>query len=1095
MVIPASASPPSQGGGVQEASTAADPDRRVTLITGDQVRVSAGLDRVDPIPGPGRRQVRFKTQHVGGHLYVVPLDAVTLLGRGRLDWRLFDVTELLSAGYDDVRRKDLPVIVTHRRTPAIAAGLLREAGATAQRDLPVVKGVAVHVPKAKLPALFASLKATRRSDDGVAKVWLDGRRRPALDHSVPQIGAPTAWAAGYTGRGVKVAVLDSGVDPTHPDFAGRLRSENFTPDGPGDAIGHATHVASILAGSGAASDGRYRGVAPEAEILSGKVCVAEGCNESWILAGMSWAVEQQARIVNLSLGSPDGPGEDLLEQAVNTLTAQSGALFVVAAGNSGPTGGSIDSPGSAAAALTVGAVDPYDKLADFSGRGPTVADGPPKPDLTAPGVGIVAARSADSQIGEPVGTHYLRLSGTSMATPHVAGAAALLAQQHPGWKAEQLKAALMGSAVPAAGVSVMDQGSGRVDSAAASRLSVTADAGVLAFDLQRWPHADDVAQSKALTYRNDGERAVVLDLTSSFTAPDGTVAPAGAVRLSASTIIVPGHGSATVTVTSATNHAGPDGRYAGRLIATAGATTLTTTLSVTKEEESYDLTVQHLDHTGELTADYLDVVVDRNAPVGAGLPPHFHEDDGSTNVRLPKGEYLLDSIVGTEGDATVSSDLVQPRLDLTADVTVVVDARAAKPVMISVPDSTARNVFSEVVYELETPGYVWNGRIINFSGAPSLRTAQLGQSVPRFSSMVNSQWARPDPAGGGFLNSPYIFALAWQRSDGYFTGFRKSVRQSELATVRPTIAAHGEGTTGVWTMHAASATMAGGTAYGYPYAKLPATPTVYVTTDEVRWAGDVILYHEENNEAAFLLTTPVSYRPGRTYRETWARAVLGPSFPRGASGLPWAFRTGNVLDLSLPQSDSEGHYGAGLTGTGSLTVYRSGSKLGSVPYPYLDPSEAQFDVSADNAQYRLDLETTGTGVSDVSTAVQTSWTFHSATPPGSSTTVLPLWAIRLRPAVDRHNVLRTGPTHLLPVLAVAQHGSAVGRLAGLTIQTSTDDGETWRAAPVRPTGTNQFAAVVTVPDDASYVSVKAHATDSRGNAVNETITRAYKVTR
>ncbi len=1082
---------------VGNAGPPAGPDRRVTLITGDQVRVSAGLDRVYPIPGPGRRQVSFKTQRLGSHLYVVPLDALTLLGRGRLDWRLFDVSELLSAGYDDAQRKDLPVIVTHGRTPAAAGGVLREAGATAQRELPAVNGMAAHVPKAELSELFASLTATDRSADGVAKVWLDRRFKPTLDRSVPQIGAPAAWAAGYTGRGVKVAVLDGGVDAAHPDFAGRLRSENFTPDGPGDANGHATHVASIVAGSGAASDGRYRGVAPDAEVLSGKVCVAEGCAESWILAGMSWAVEQQAKIINISLGSSDGPEEDPLEQAINTLTAQSGALFVVAAGNSGPRGGSIESPGSAAAALTVGAVDRDDKLADFSSRGPTVADGPPKPDLTAPGVGIVAAKSADSQIGEPVGTSYLRLSGTSMATPHLAGAAALLAQQHPDWTAGQLKAALMGSAVPAAGVPVMEQGSGRVDAAAASRLPVTADAGVLAFDLQRWPHIDDVAQSKELVYSNDGPRDVVLDLSATFAGPDGAAAPAGAVRLSASTITVPARGTAKVTATSDTNHDGPDGRYAGRLIAKAGATTLTTTLSVVKEEESYDLTIRHLDQTGAVTADYLDIVVNRNATVDDGFPLYVHEEDGTTNLRLPKGQYLLDSTIGTQRGAAMASNLVQPRLDLTTDQTVVVDTRAAKPVTVSVPDATAHNVFSEVQYQLTTPAYDWSSGIVTFSGqTSSIRTAQLGPSVPKFSSMVTSQWARPDPDGGElFDNTPYIFALAWQRSDGYYTGFSKSVRQAELATIKPTIAAHGDGTVGRWGIRAASATIPGGWGWNYPYTRLPATPAVYVTTDEVSWAGDVILYNPELEEAVFLNTTLATYRPGRTYRETWAQAVLGPSFPRGRYDAPWVSRTGNVLELYPPQSDGAGHYGQGVTGTGSLTVYRDGSKLGTRPYPFIDPDDSLLDVPAGHGRYRIDVETTGTGVSDVSTAVQASWTFNSTTPPGTSTTALPLWALRFRPALDDHNVLRTGPTHLLPILAEPQHGSAVGRLTGLTIQTSTDDGKTWRATPVQPTGANKFAAVVTVPDGASHISIKAQAADSKGNTVNETITRAYKVTR
>ncbi|WP_231648290.1 S8 family serine peptidase [Saccharothrix sp. NRRL B-16348] len=251
------------------------------------------------------------------------------------------------------------------------------------------------------------------------KVWLDGIRKPSLDRSVAQIGAPTAWQAGYTGQGVKVAVLDSGVDQTHPDLAGQEVAErNFTDDpDTTDRVGHGTHVAATIASAGE----KYRGVAPDARILDGKVCSLD-CSESWILAGMQWAVDQGADVINVSLGGTDTPGLDPLEEAVNTLSAQSGTLFVIAAGNSGRPG-TVGSPGSADAALTVGAVDRQDGIAEFSSRGPRLGDGAVKPDITAPGVDIVAAKAATGSIGVPVGDGHVAVSGTSMASPHVAGAA------------------------------------------------------------------------------------------------------------------------------------------------------------------------------------------------------------------------------------------------------------------------------------------------------------------------------------------------------------------------------------------------------------------------------------------------------------------------------------------------------------------------------------------------------------------------------------------------------------------------------------------------------------------------------------------------
>ena len=174
------------------------------------------------------------------------------------------------------------------------------------------------------------------------------------------------------------------------------------------------------------------------------------CLDSDILAGMEWAAATlHAPIVNLSLGGTDTPDIDPLEDAVNRLSAEFGTLFVIAAGNEGvPL--AIDSPGSADAALTVGAVDGNDALAGISSTGPRLGDHAVKPDITAPGVAITAARAAGTALGPLVGDQYVTLSGTSMATPHVAGSAALLLEQHPDWSGAQLKAALMATAQPTA---------------------------------------------------------------------------------------------------------------------------------------------------------------------------------------------------------------------------------------------------------------------------------------------------------------------------------------------------------------------------------------------------------------------------------------------------------------------------------------------------------------------------------------------------------------------------------------------------------------------------------------------------------------------
>lgn len=220
---------------------------------------------------------------------------------------------------------------------------------------------------------------------GVASIRLDRVVKATLDVSVPQIGAPEAWVAGYDGTGVKIAVLDTGIDAGHPDGGGKVvAQQNFTTEADAqDHNGHGTHVASTAAGTGAASDATYRGVAPGAELLNGKVLNSAGSGlTSDNVAGMEWAVAEGADIVNLSLGATDSLGTDPLEEAVDALSDQ--ALFVIAAGNSGPGASTVGTPGIAESALTVGAVDKQNALASFSSRGPRFEDGGVKPDVTAP---------------------------------------------------------------------------------------------------------------------------------------------------------------------------------------------------------------------------------------------------------------------------------------------------------------------------------------------------------------------------------------------------------------------------------------------------------------------------------------------------------------------------------------------------------------------------------------------------------------------------------------------------------------------------------------------------------------------------------------
>ncbi|HWO59590.1 MAG TPA: S8 family serine peptidase, partial [Umezawaea sp.] len=213
----------------------------VTLITGDRV-VLDGTGGGTVVRAAGRDNVVFTTSTEQGHLFVIPADARRAVASGRVDKRLFDVTELVESRYDDAHRDSVPLILTTGKD-------LRAAGApvgmTVGAELPTVRSFAARAAKAQAATTWQALLG----DSAYTKIRLDGLRQPSLDRSVPQIGAPEAWKAGYTGTGVKVAVLDTGVDATHPDLVGReLVEQNFTEDADNqDLVGHGTHVAATIA--------------------------------------------------------------------------------------------------------------------------------------------------------------------------------------------------------------------------------------------------------------------------------------------------------------------------------------------------------------------------------------------------------------------------------------------------------------------------------------------------------------------------------------------------------------------------------------------------------------------------------------------------------------------------------------------------------------------------------------------------------------------------------------------------------------------------------------------------------------------------------
>lgn len=402
---------------------------------------------------------------------------------------------------------------------------------------------------------------------------------------------------------------------------------------------------------------------------------------------MQWAAESGADVVNMSLGDPVlSDGTDPMAVAVDTLSAQYGTLFVIASGNNGPQ--SIGTPASAASALTVGAVDKQDQLAHFSSTGPLTRSGALKPDITAPGVDITAARSQQMPSGDGA---YQTISGTSMATPHVAGAAAILAQRHPDFSGTQLKEALMSSAKGLADVTAYEVGTGRLDVAAAVRAAVRAS-GPVFFGNFTWPHeSSDAPVTRQVTFTNTGSTAVNLNVA---------ITGDGPFELGDTAVTVPAGGTATVPVTGDPTEPGT-GTFAATLVGTdaaTGAVLTRTSLGLLKEAERYDLNLKLLGRDGKPATS---TVVIKKA---GEFYPYVVTVSGQQTLRMPPGTYTAETyleVPGERADALGYAVLVDPETVLKdAPADVVLDARRAR-LLDTVAPQRSENRQRRVDYTVE----------------------------------------------------------------------------------------------------------------------------------------------------------------------------------------------------------------------------------------------------------------------------------------------------------------------------------------------------------------------------------------------------------
>lgn len=382
---------------------------------------------------------------------------------------------LMKGMRQNVRR--IPIIVQIQPSEDFAvsiSSISRTCSCKRKKDLALIDSFTAKVNAKTMEKLV--------KDAGVKKVWLDGTIKAVLDVAAPAVHAADVWERSVTGKGIGVAVIDTGIYQ-HSDLAGRIVAfKDFVGNKTAayDDNGHGTHVAGDIGSDGGKSDDKYRGTAPGCNLIGVKVLNGLGSGSlSTVIQGIQWCIDNKERygirVINMSLGSTASQSheDDPVCQAVEKAWKQ-GIVVCVAAGNEGPEARTIASPGIDPEVITVGAVDDKnsidfkdDKVADYSSRGPTV-DNLVKPDVLCPGTNIISLRSPDSTLDRSnknarVGNDYMSLSGTSMATPVCAGIVALMLEANDKLKPAEVKEILKENAKPLPNVPENHQGAGLAD--------------------------------------------------------------------------------------------------------------------------------------------------------------------------------------------------------------------------------------------------------------------------------------------------------------------------------------------------------------------------------------------------------------------------------------------------------------------------------------------------------------------------------------------------------------------------------------------------------------------------------------------------------
>lgn len=549
----------------------------ITLLTGDSVLVRVSENgtilsfSIKPAD-PSKLGQGFLSLEINNSTYIIP----SSIDITKFDLEIFNINYLIEKGYGELPY--IPILIEHYTDKESLINNLEKEGAEVTHSFSILPVLAAKIHKIKSRSMDEPFYNLR----DVKKIWLDKKVYVDLSESMPLIGAPELWAFGLNGSSVEIAILDTGIDNTHPclddldddptTFDPKVIVEKsfveYSDTGTEDIYGHGTHVACIAAGTQQNvfseiygwTETVGPGVAPGANLWNIKVLDDYGWGwESWVIAGIEYAAYgpdglprtgDESDIISMSLGGWPTDGTNPDSMAVDA-AVDAGVTVVVAAGNDWDYFW-INAPGVARKAITVGASDKWDYIAYFSSRGPTI-DYRLKPDLLAPGFDITSAT--------PWGFDWK--SGTSMSTPHVAGTVALLKQKGvPGGlsEPEYFKNILISTSVDL-GYDVYTQGGGRLDALSAATTDILVEPATSSLGV----YTEDIIDSSVIKFRNldtTSSRTLVLDVEVLDTITETFV---DCSSLNETILSIPPNSTASVLLTINTTL--PKSVYSGKLTA------------------------------------------------------------------------------------------------------------------------------------------------------------------------------------------------------------------------------------------------------------------------------------------------------------------------------------------------------------------------------------------------------------------------------------------------------------------------------------------------------------------------------------------------